>query len=81
MSGELGIHIELLSECDYPQRMLHANETILYGNRALDFIIIAYASASTSIVINTSSPTTTPPFSKSPFQLTPKSWRLILVVP
>src|SRR6266852_5065470 len=34
---------------------------------------------STSMVILTSSPTTTPPLSKVAFHFTPKSWRLTLV--
>jgi hypothetical protein len=36
--------------------------------------------ASASIVISTMLPTTTPPLSKVLFQLTPKSWRLIVVL-
>ena len=36
--------------------------------------------ASASIVISTMLPTTTPPLSKVLFQLTPKSWRLIVAL-
>src|SRR5262249_22324463 len=35
--------------------------------------------ASASIVISTMSPTMTPPLSRTPFQFTPKSWRLMVV--
>ena len=37
--------------------------------------------ASTSMVMRTSLPTTIPAFSSELFQLTPKSWRLIVVLP
>jgi hypothetical protein len=39
-----------------------------------------YWIASASIVISTMLPTTTPPLSKVLFQLTPKSWQLIVAL-
>src|ERR1700687_3670235 len=56
------------------------SQTVLTESRQLPDFAGACLIISTSIVILTSSPTTTPPLSKVAFHFTPKSWRLTLVV-
>src|SRR6266436_5625084 len=41
---------------------------------------LSFLTSSTSMMMETSSPTTPPPLSRVAFHFTPKSWRLILVV-
>src|SRR6266850_234942 len=41
---------------------------------------LSFLTSSTSMMMDTSSPTTTPPLSRVAFHFTPKSWRLILVL-
>jgi len=56
------------------------SQTVLTESRQLPDFPGACLIISTSMVILTSSPTTTPPLSKVAFHFTPKSWRLTLVV-